>query len=79
MQLRLPRPPRIFAARPKERAAAPALDDDPWAGEDEPWEAEAAGPRERREFLGFFRGLVLASLAGLVFWAALVVLVVRLF
>lgn len=79
MQLKLPRPSRLFAAHPRSRADEHAGPDDPWAGEDAQWEAERGPPEPRAEFLRFFRGIALAAVVGAALWAALVLLLVRLF
>lgn len=78
MQLKLPRPSRLFAAHPRSRADEHAGPDDPWAGEDAQWEAERGPPEPRAEFLRFFWGVGLAALVGLAFWVALVLVLLRL-
>lgn len=80
MQLKLPRPSRLFAAHPRSRVDEHAEPDDPWAGEDEQWEEAERGPQEPRgAFLRFFRGIGLAALVGAALWAALVLLLMWLF
>lgn len=79
MQLKLPRPRRFLSQDSPARATEDVLADDPWAGEDVEWEAE----EERRQehpaaFVRFFRAVLLAALVGGLFWAAVVLLVLRL-
>lgn len=83
MQLKLPRRPRLFAARPvitrKTRPPANGELDDPWAGEDDAWDcdddlkAEAPG-----DFMRLFRGAAVAVLLGLAFWAIALLLLLQL-
>jgi hypothetical protein len=75
MLLKLPRRPRFLSTHPAPRAKAPRPQDDPWAGEDEDWQAEAGEREERAAFVRFFRALVVAGLVGVLFWAALVLLI----
>ena len=79
MQLKLPRTPRFLSSYPAPRRKPPRPPDDPWAGEDEEWQTQG---RHRREdpaaFVRFFRAVVVAGVVGLVFWAALVLLILRL-
>ena len=68
MQLKLPRRPRLFAAREAARDAG-AAEDDPWAGEDAAWTGdEDLAPEERSEFLRFFRGALVGVAAGIALW-----------
>lgn len=79
MQLKLPRSRHFLTTRPAPRGRPPRLEDDPWAGEDEEWQLEERGTREHPgTFLRFFRVVGPAALIGLVFWAALVLMVLRL-
>lgn len=75
MQLKLPKPRRFLSQSAMEDVPA----DDPWAGEDVAWEAEEERPDEdAAAFVRFLRAVVLAALVGGLFWAAVVLLVLRL-
>ena len=79
MQLKLPRRPHFRSAPPAPRVKPSRPQDDPWAGEDEDWQPEASRSREDpAAFVRFFRAVVLAGLVGLLFWAALFLLILRL-
>lgn len=71
MQLKLPRRPRIFAAREATRdAGTAAAEDDPWAGEDAAWTTDDdLAPDERGDFVRFFRGALVGVVAGVALWA----------
>lgn len=78
MELRLPRRPRIFAARettPKPgREALP--EDDPWAGEDDAWMDDDVRRTEPDEVVRFFRGAVFGAVAGAVLWGLIALVLV---
>jgi hypothetical protein len=79
MQRKLPSPRRFLSTQSRVRPAAPRSEDDPWAGEDAEWQAEGRRPREDpAAFARFFRALVLAALVGGLFWAGVVLLILRL-
>lgn len=79
MQLKLPRKPRFLSTHPAPRGKPPRPEDDPWAGEDEEWQPEEHRSRAHpAAFVRFFRAVALAALVGLVVWAALVLLILRL-
>jgi hypothetical protein len=79
MQLKLPRTPRFLSTHPAQRGKPPRPEDDPWAGEDEEWQSEEHRSRVHPAAVArFFRAVALAVLVGLVFWAALVLLILRL-
>jgi hypothetical protein len=76
MQHKLPSPRRFLSHHAPARQAPECADDDPWAGEDVDWQAEA----ERRQddpdvFARFFRAVAVAALIGVLFWAGVVLLV----
>ena len=77
MQLKPPRRPRRSAAHaPATPKPRPAESDDPWAGEDVDWQAEA----ERRgddpdAFARFIRAVAVAAGIGVLFWLGVVLLV----
>ena len=78
MQLKLPSPRRLLSARSRVRPAQHLPDDDPWAGEDAEWQAEQDRPRDSAAFVRFFRAVVLAAFVGGLFWAVVVLLILRL-
>jgi hypothetical protein len=79
MQLKLPRPRRFLAQHAPARRTEEVPADDPWAGEDVEWEAAEERPQEDpAAFARFFRAAALAALVGALFWAAVVLLVLRL-
>jgi len=79
MQLKLPSPRRFLAHHAPARPPQHRPDDDPWAGEDVEWQAEEDRPREQpAAFVRFFRAVALAALVGGLFWAAVVLLILRL-
>jgi hypothetical protein len=76
MQLKLPRRRRLLSQHPPARATRNVPADDPWAGEDVEWEAEEERSQEHpAAFVPFFRAVVVASLVGGLFWAAVVLLI----
>lgn len=73
-----PRRPRASAAHPAPDSGAPRPPgDDPWAGDDETWDA-ARSPETGDEVVRLFRGVALASFVGVLFWGAIVAVVVYL-
>ena len=78
MQRKLPSPRRFLSTQLRARPAPPRPEDDPWAGEDAEWQAEHRPRGDPAAFVRFFRAVVLAALVGGLFWAAVVVLIVRL-
>ena len=79
MHRKLPSPRRFLSHHAPESVAPPRAEDDPWAGEDAEWQAGEDRPREHRAaFARFFRGVAAATLVGGLFWAAVVLLIVRL-
>jgi hypothetical protein len=79
MELKLPRRPRLFAAREATRDAG-AAEDDPWAGEDAAWTSDHdLAPEERSEFVRFFRGALVGVAAGIALWALVALALVLLF
>jgi hypothetical protein len=79
MQRKLPNPRRFLSTQSRARPAPHRSEDDPWAGEDAEWQAEARRPGEDpTAFARFFRALVLAALVGGLFWAGVVLLILRL-
>jgi hypothetical protein len=81
MELKLPRRPRLFAAREATRdAGAAAAEDDPWAGEDAAWTSDDdLAPEERGEFVRFFRGALVGVAAGIALWALVALALALLF
>ena len=79
-EIALPHRPilRWFPVHGPDLEEAPDAADDPWAGEDARWDEAEERPAGPADVVRFFRGLVLAVAGGLLFWAALVYLVVRL-
>ena len=79
MQRKLPSPRRFLSTQSRERPAQPRPEDDPWAGEDAEWQAEKQRPREDPAVhLRFFRAVLVAARVGGLFWAAVVLLILRL-
>jgi hypothetical protein len=79
MQRKLPSPRRFLSTQSRARPAPPRPEDDPWAGEDAEWQAEERRLREDPEaFARFFRAVAFAALVGALFWAAVVLLILRL-
>jgi hypothetical protein len=79
MQLKLPRPRHFLSQSAPARATEEVPADDPWAGEDVAWGAEKEPSQEHpAAFVRFVRAVVLAALVGGLFWAAVVLLVLRL-
>jgi hypothetical protein len=77
VQRKLPSPRRFLSTQSRARPAPPRPEDDPWAGEDAEWQAEAERPRDQAAHLRFFRAVVLAALVGGLFWTAVVLLILR--
>ena len=69
--------PRPFLSRHAPARPPPARpEDDPWAGEDVDWEAEAERRRDDpTAFARLFRAVAVAALIGVLFWAGVVLLV----
>jgi hypothetical protein len=79
VQRKLPSPRRFLSTQSRARPAPPRPEDDPWAGEDAEWQAEAQRPREdQAAHLRFFRAVVVAALVGGLFWTAVVLVILRL-
>lgn len=79
MQLKLPSPRRFLSTHSPAPAAPSRSEDDPWAGEDVDWQAgEECSHEDPAAFARFFRAVVLAALLGGLFWAAVVLLILRL-
>ncbi|HWM12986.1 MAG TPA: hypothetical protein VNO56_00730 [Gaiellaceae bacterium] len=78
MQRKLPSPRRFLSTQSRARPAPPRREDDPWAGEDAEWQAELRPREDPTAFARFFRALVLAALVGGLFWAGVVLLILRL-
>lgn len=79
MQLKLPRTPRFLSTHAPPRRKPPPPQDDPWAGEDEEWQPHEGQPHaDPAAFVRFFRAAAVAGLLGLIFWAALILLILRL-
>lgn len=79
MQRKLPSPRRFLAHHASARQAADRAEDDPWAGEDVDWQAEAERRRDDpTAFARFFRAVVVVAVIGGLFWAGVVLLSLRL-
>ncbi|MGH3016681.1 MAG: hypothetical protein ACRDNR_15535 [Gaiellaceae bacterium] len=78
MQRKLPSPRRFLSTQSRTRPAAPRPEDDPWAGEDAEWQAEHRPREDPAAHLRFFRAVVVAALVGGLFWAVVVLLILRL-
>jgi hypothetical protein len=76
MQRKLPSPRRLLSHHAPARQAPDRPEDDPWAGEDVDWEAEAERRRDDpAAFARLFRAVAVAALTGVLFWAGVVLLV----
>jgi hypothetical protein len=79
MQRKLPSPRRFLAHHASARQAPDRAEDDPWAGEDVDWQAEAERRRDvPTAFARFFRAVVVAAVIGGLFWAGVVLLILQL-
>jgi hypothetical protein len=79
MQLKLPSPRRFLSHHAPARPAPRRPEDDPWAGEDAEWQAEEERSHEdAAAFARFFRAVAVAALVGGLFWAVVVLLILRL-
>jgi hypothetical protein len=80
MQRKLPSPRRFLSYHVPTRQAPDRAEDDPWAGEDVDWQPEAERRRDdQAAFARFFRAVAVAAVIGGLFWAGVVLLILRLF
>lgn len=75
----LPSPRRFLSHHAPARQAPDRVEDDPWAGEDVDWQAEGERRRDDPDpFARFFRAVAMAAVIGGLFWAGVVLLILRL-
>jgi hypothetical protein len=78
MQRKWPIPRQFLSHHAPTRPVPDHADDDPWAGEDVDWQAESERRRDDpAAFARFFRAVAVAAVVGGLFWAGVVLLIVR--
>jgi hypothetical protein len=77
MHRKRPSPRRFLSHDAPARAAPDRPEDDPWAGEDVDWQAEADREHEAPStFVGFFAAVAVAAVVGGLFWTAVALLII---